>query len=86
MHFTKAETKESIVKIYNSLTSSGKELFCVKSSKDKAEEWKKLGENNGEIYFSFWSRYELELFLNQVGFTKVEIWRYGNRIGCLVLK
>lgn len=83
MHFTKKEAGESIKKIYNSLIDGGKVLFCVKTSKDKAEEWKRLSEKDGEIYFSFWSKDELELFLNQVGFKKIEIWGYGDWIDCL---
>ncbi len=83
MHFTKKEAGESIKKIYNSLIDGGKVLFCVKTSKDKAEGWKRLSEKDGEIYFSFWSKDELELFLNQVGFKKIEIWGYGDWIDCL---
>lgn len=83
MHFTKKEAGESIRKIYNSLIDGGKVLFCVKTSKDKAEGWKRLSEKDGEIYFSFWSKDELELFLNQVGFKKIEIWGYGDWIDCL---
>ena len=86
MHFTKKEAGESIKKIYNSLIDGGKVLFCVKTSKDKAEEWKRLSEKDGEIYFSFWSKDELELFLNQVGFKKIEIWGYGDWIDCLAEK
>ena len=81
--FTKKEAGESIKKIYNSLIDGGKVLFCVKTSKDKAEGWKRLSEKDGEIYFSFWSKDELELFLNQVGFKKIEIWGYGDWIDCL---
>ena len=83
MHFTKAEAKGSIKRIYNSLTDGGKVLLCVKSSRDKTTEWKKLGEEDGEIFFSFWSKDELELFLNQVGFKKIEVWEYGDWIDCL---
>ena len=83
MHFTKKEAGESIKKIYNSLIDGGKVLFCVKTSKDKAEGWKRLSEKDGEIYFSFWSKDELELFLNQVGFKKIKIWGYGDWIDCL---
>ena len=83
MHFTKKEAGESIKKIYNALIDGGKVLFCVKTSKDKAEGWKRLSEKDGEIYFSFWSKDELELFLNQVGFKKIEIWGYGDWIDCL---
>lgn len=85
MHFAKIEAKEVIKKIYSSLVDGGKVLFCVKSSKDKTSEWKNLGED-GEVFFSFWSKDELEQFLNDVGFSKVDIWGYGDWIDCLAEK
>ena len=87
MHFTKEEAKSSIRKMYNALESDGKILICVKTNKNKKEDWTDFqNEKQAKVYFSFWEEKELKNFLNDIGFQDIKIWRYGNWLDCLARK
>lgn len=87
MHFTKEEAKSSIRKMYNALDGDGKILICVKTDKNKKEDWTDFqNEKQAKVYFSFWEENELKNFLNDIGFQDIKIWRYGNWLDCLARK
>ena len=87
MHFTKDEAKVAIKKMLDTLNDGGKLLTCVKSAKTQSEKWSNFQDvKDVKIYFSFWSEGELRDYLNEVGFKKIRIWKYGDWIDCLAEK
>lgn len=85
VHFTKAEAKDSIRKMYEALNDGGRVALCVKYKDGCKEEWDDFqGQIGAKRYFSYWTKNELEDCLRQTGFKKINLQQYdGVRSGWL---
>ena len=85
MHLTKDEARAGLHKIYDALNDGGKLLTCVKTG-EVEEEMVDFRETTDKIYYSYWTREELEKYLRELGFKNIRIWEYGRWLDCCAEK
>lgn len=83
MHFTKAEAKEAIRKMFKALNDGGRIALCVKHKEGHEEEWADFqGKIGAKRYFSYWKKDELEQCLEECGFKNIQIAKHGGARAC----
>jgi 2-polyprenyl-3-methyl-5-hydroxy-6-metoxy-1,4-benzoquinol methylase len=87
MHLSKEQSKNAIRKIYEALNDNGRIITCVKISDEKnSEELDFENIENTKRFFSYWKKEEFLEYLNEVSFSKIETWEYGNWLDCYLVK
>lgn len=83
VHFTKAEAKEAIRKMFKALNDGGRIALAVKHKEGHEEEWEDYqGRIGAKRFFSYWQKDELEQCLEECGFKNVQIAKHGGARAC----
>lgn len=70
LHFTRSETEQVLVKIYNALKENGRFAFTVKQG--HGESWSEA-KINAPRYFCYWQADDLNALLTKIGFKSIDL-------------